>query len=57
MVSDQFRKRLAKGKFDLIAGDILTQFSEKGLAINEGIAVDAALECIYCFKNKIGSQQ
>jgi len=37
----KFRKRLTKGKFDLIVGDILTQFSEKGLAINEGIAVDA----------------
>lgn len=37
----KFRKRLTKGKFDLIVGDILTQFSEKGLEINEGIAVDA----------------
>ena len=37
----KFRKRLTKGKFDLIVGDILTQFSEKGLAVNEGIAVDA----------------
>lgn len=36
-----FRKRLTKGKFDLIVGEILTQFSERGLKINEGIAVDA----------------
>ncbi len=36
-----FRKRLTKGKFDLIVGEILTQFSEEGLKINEGIAVDA----------------
>ena len=36
-----FRKRLTKGKFDLIVGEILTQFSKEGLKINEGIAVDA----------------
>ena len=37
----KFRKRLTKGKFDLIVSDILNQFSKKGLTINEGIAVDA----------------
>ncbi len=37
----KFRKRLTKGKFDLIVGDILNQFSAKGLAINEGIAIGA----------------
>ena len=37
----KFRKRLTKGKFDLIVGDILNQFAEHGLVINEGIAVDA----------------
>jgi len=37
----KFRKRLTKGKFDLIVGDILNQFAYKGLTINEGIAVDA----------------
>jgi len=37
----KFRKRLTKGKFDLIVSDILNQFSKNGLTINEGIAVDA----------------
>ena len=37
----KFRKRLTKGKFDLIVGDILNQFAAKGLSINEGIAIDA----------------
>ncbi len=37
----KFRKRLTKGKFDLIVGDILNQFAAQGLTINEGIAVDA----------------
>ncbi|MCP3872173.1 MAG: IS5 family transposase, partial [Desulfobacteraceae bacterium] len=37
----KFRQRLTKGKFDLIVSDILKQFSQKGLTINEGIAVDA----------------
>ena len=38
-----FRKRLTKDKFDLIVGDILKQFSEQGLTINEGIAIDARI--------------
>ncbi len=38
-----FRKRLTRGKFDVIVGDILNQFAEKGLSINEGIAVDARI--------------
>jgi len=38
-----FRKRLTKDKFDLIVGDILEQFSEQGLTINEGIAIDARI--------------
>ncbi|MBU1388708.1 MAG: IS5 family transposase [Proteobacteria bacterium] len=37
----KFRKRLTKGKFELIVQNILNQFSERGLVINEGIAVDA----------------
>ncbi len=39
----KFRKRLTKGKFDLIVGDILNQFSDQGLTINEGIAIDGEL--------------
>ena len=39
----KFRKRLTKGKFDLIVGDILNQFADQGLSINEGIAVDARI--------------
>ena len=39
----KFRKRLTKGKFDLIVGDILNQFSSQGLSINEGIAIDARI--------------
>ncbi len=39
----KFRKRLTKGKFDLIVGDILNQFSDQGLTINEGIAIDARI--------------
>jgi transposase, IS5 family len=38
-----FRKRLTKGKFELIVGDILNQFSDQGLTINEGIAIDARI--------------
>lgn len=38
-----FRKRLSKGKFDLIVGNILNQFAQKGLSINEGIAIDARI--------------
>ena len=37
----KFRKRITKGKFELIVGEILTQFSEEGLTVYEGIAVDA----------------
>ncbi|MCG8531408.1 MAG: transposase, partial [Desulfovibrionales bacterium] len=39
----KFRKRLTKGKFDLIVGDILNQFADRGLSINEGIAIDARI--------------
>ncbi len=39
----KFRKRLTKGKFDLIVGDVLNQFSDQGLTINEGIAIDARI--------------
>ena len=39
----KFRKRLTKGKFDLIVSDILNQFSAQGLTINEGIAIDARI--------------
>ena len=39
----RFRKRLTKGKFDLIVGEILNQFSDKGLTINEGVAIDARI--------------
>ncbi|MBU1389745.1 MAG: IS5 family transposase [Proteobacteria bacterium] len=39
----KFRKRLTKGKFDLMVGDILNQFSAQGLTINEGVAIDARI--------------
>ena len=39
----KFRKRLTKGKFELIVGDILNQFSDQGLTINEGVAIDARI--------------
>lgn len=39
----KFRKRLTKGKFDAILSDILNQFSNQGLTINEGIAIDARI--------------
>jgi transposase, IS5 family len=39
----KFRKRLTKGKFEVIVGDILNQFAERGLSINEGIAIDARI--------------
>lgn len=39
----KFRKRMTKGKFDVIVGDILNQFAAQGLSINEGIAVDARI--------------
>ena len=39
----RFRGRLTKHDFDRITSDILTQFSEHGIKINEGIAVDARL--------------
>lgn len=39
----KFRKRLTKGKFEVIVGDILNQFADQGLTINEGIAVDARI--------------
>jgi IS5 family transposase len=39
----RFRKRLTKGKFELIVGDILNQFSDQGLTINEGVAIDARI--------------
>jgi len=34
-------KRLTKAKFELIVGEILNQFSDQGLSINEGVAIDA----------------
>ena len=39
----KFRKRLTKGKFDFIVGDIFNQFADQGLTINEGIAIDARI--------------
>ena len=39
----RFRKRLTKQKFDIIISDILNQFSDKGIKINEGVAVDARI--------------
>lgn len=39
----KFRKRLTKGKFDFIVGDILNQFAAQGLIISAGIAVDARI--------------
>lgn len=39
----RFRGRLKKNDFDRITSDILNQFSEHGIKINEGIAVDARL--------------
>lgn len=38
-----FRKRLSRANFDLIVGDILNQFADKGLSINEGVAIDARI--------------
>ena len=34
-----FRKRLTKAKFEVIVGEILNQFSDQGLKINEGVAI------------------
>ena len=39
----RFRKRLSKNAMDQINSAILRQFAQKGLNINEGIAVDARL--------------
>ncbi len=39
----RFRGRLKRNDFDRITSDILNQFSEHGIKINEGIAVDARL--------------
>ena len=39
----RFRKRLSKEAMDQINSDILRQFENQGLTINEGIAVDARL--------------
>lgn len=39
----KFRKRLTKGKFDAIVSDILNQFANQGLTINEGVAIDARI--------------
>ncbi len=39
----RFRKRLTKEKFDRIVGEILNQFSDQGLTINEGVAIDARI--------------
>ena len=38
-----FRKRLTKAKFEVIVGEILNQFSDQGLKINEGVAIDARI--------------
>ena len=38
-----FRKRLTKAKFEVIVGQILNQFSDQGLKINEGVAIDARI--------------
>ena len=37
----KFRKRLTKGKFDPIVGNIRHQSADWGLTINEGVAIDA----------------
>jgi len=39
----RFRGRLSKRQFGRITQDVLNQFSEKGITINEGIAVDARI--------------
>ena len=39
----RFRKRLTRQKFDIIISDILNQFSDKGIKINKGVAVDARI--------------
>lgn len=39
----RFRKRLSKEAMDQINAEILRQFSDQGLTINEGIAIDARL--------------
>jgi IS5 family transposase len=39
----RFRKRLSKKAMDQINSEILRQFEDQGLSINEGIAVDARL--------------
>ena len=39
----RFRKRLSKDTMRLINNDLLSQFADKGLTINEGIAIDARL--------------
>ena len=50
----KFRKGLTKGKFDVIVGDILNQFAERGLSINEGIAIDARIVKSASRPKKIG---
>ena len=39
----RFRKRLSKNAMDQINSAILRQFEQKGLNINEGVAIDARL--------------
>jgi transposase, IS5 family len=39
----KFRKRLTKANFELIVGEILNQFSDQGLRINEGVTIDARI--------------
>jgi IS5 family transposase len=39
----RFRKRLCKEAMDQINSEILRQFENEGLKINEGIAIDARL--------------
>jgi len=39
----KFRKRLTKGKFDAIVSDVLNQFANQGLTINEGVVIDVRI--------------
>ena len=39
----RFRKRMTIRKFDIIISDILEQFSNKCITVNEGVAVDARI--------------
>ena len=39
----RFKKRLTPRKFDIIISDILNQFANKGITINEGVTLDARI--------------